>query len=77
MQAGIEFWVVPQRLQFRRADSVGVSRILEIDRITNGSDPPGPLVWFAITRLHHIKYLFETLTALRPAFDDLNAVEIS
>ena len=74
MQAGIEVGVFPHLLQFHVTDRIRITGILNVHRVPHRRDFAGRWVRLAIAGPCDVIYFFEDLTALGPAFDNLNAV---
>src|SRR5262245_57779698 len=77
MQTRIELGVGPDGLELHRADRVRVRGGLDIHGATDPRYHAGPFVGLAVTRPDDVEGLLEALPVLRPAFDDLNAIEVS
>src|SRR5262249_24504911 len=76
MQAGIELGISPYGLEFRRAYIVSVGGFLQIYRALDRRDSARPLVGLPVTGPGSVEDLLKTLAVLRPALDDLDAIEI-
>src|SRR6266513_5916603 len=77
MQAGIELGIGPHGFEFRRANAVGVGSFLQVHRALDCRNPARPLVRLAVAGPSHIENLFEALTVLCPALDDLDSIEVT
>ena len=75
--ARIELGIGPHGLQFDRADAVRVRGLFDVDRVSDRRHDPGPFVGLAVTRPGDVEDFLEALTALGPALDDLDAIEIA
>src|SRR5262249_7513097 len=77
MKARIELGIPPYRLELRRADAVRVRGFFEVDRALYRRHSACPFVGFPLAGPDDVVDLLEALTVLRPALDDLDAVEIA
>src|SRR5664279_6402800 len=77
MQAGVEFGIGPDGLEFRGTDVVGVGGFLEVHGALDGRNTACPLVGLAVAGPNHVEDLLEALAVLGPALDDLYAIEIA
>src|SRR5664280_1657825 len=77
MQAGIEFRIGPDGLEFGRTHGVGVGGFLQVHGALNRRNPARPLVRLAFAGPDNVENLLEALAVLGPALDDLNAIKIA
>ena len=73
----VELWVGAHLLQFHRADSIRVARVLSIHPAPNWLEFPGRWIRLAIAGSDHVVDFLEALATLASAHNDLNAIEIT
>src|SRR5206468_11537954 len=77
MQTRIELRIGPNFLQFGRTDTVLIGGVFDVHRALDWRDDACPLIRLAITGPDDVEDLFEGLTALTPALNDLDPIEVT
>ena len=73
----IEIRIGPHALQLHVANGIGVRRIGDVHRGANRRHLAGNEIRFAVTGPGNVIYFLEALPVRRPAFDDLNTIEVA